>query len=114
MKGIVSLPFFMVSIIVAEQMKVDNSIPLTIYNHRPSVQLQHKRKLQRLSKVKSDQVVEIALRVCHANKIHSKRLKHKGQLLFYRIVTEKCLVEINALDGDIISKEVYHKKGFKK
>ncbi|QOR61966.1 hypothetical protein ACM66Z_00285 [Sulfurovum sp. ST-21] len=98
------IPFFMAGMAAAEQLKIESSIPLRIYNHRPSVQLQHQQRLRQLCKIKPEEARWIALKVCHARKLRSRKLKHKGQLLFYRIATEHCTVEINALDGAVISK----------
>lgn len=98
------IPLFIADMAAAEQLKVESSIPLTIYNHRPSVQLHHRQKLQRLCQTEPEEAERIAMKVCHARKIRSRKLKHKGQLLFYRIATEHCTIEINALDGAVISK----------
>lgn len=94
---------------VAEQLTVDRSVPLTIYNHRAGLQLKHQIKLQKLCRIKADEAEQIALKVCQAQEILHRTLKHKGQLLFYRIATEKCTVAINALDGAVISNMFVHK-----
>ncbi len=85
------------------QLKVDSMIPLRSYNHKPTVKLQKQRQLRSLSNVKQDEAKEIAAALCD-QKVRSYKLTHRGQLLFYRIYTENCKVEINALDGSIISK----------
>jgi len=59
------------------QLKVDSMTPLHTYNHKPSAKLKN---------------------------VKSYKLTHKRQLLFYRIYTQNCKIEINALDGAIISK----------
>ena len=88
-----------------EQLKVDSSISLRSYNHRPNVQLQYKQKLRRLSKVKPEEAKQIAVKICDTDELYSQKLKHRGQLLFYRIAMKQCTVEINALDGAVISKK---------
>ena len=88
----------------AEQLKVDNSIRLKSFNHRMSVRLQHRQKLRKLAKIRPKEAERIAKEACGAEKIRSNKLMHKGQLLYYRIDTGRCLVKINALDGVVISK----------
>lgn len=87
------------------QLKVDSMIPLRTYNHKPTVKLQKQRQLRSLARIKKDEVEEMAASLCDQN-VTSYKLTHRGQLLFYRIYTEDCKVEINALDGAIISKVV--------
>lgn len=87
------------------QIKVDSMTPLHTYNHKLSIKLKKQGKLRSLAKVKQKEAANIAVSVCNQNVI-SYRLTHKGQLLFYRMYTKDCKVEINALDGAIISKEL--------
>ena len=97
----------------AEQLKVDNSIQLRSFNHRPSVRLQHRQKLRQLTKIGPKEAEGIAQKACDAEKIRSNRLTHKGQLLYYRIETDRCTVTINALDGAVISSTLEQKVGGK-
>ncbi len=85
------------------QLKVDSMIPLRSYNYKPTAKLQKQRQLRSLANVKQDEAKEIAAALCDQN-VTSYKLTHRGQLLFYRIYTDDCKVEINALDGSIISK----------
>ena len=62
-----------------------------------------------LANIKYEEAQELASTYCK-EKVISHRLTHKGQLLFYRSYTKNCEVEINALDGALISK-VYTYKG---
>lgn len=82
---------------------VDDSIKLQNYNQRPSIKLKHKQKLKRLAIVSKTEAKEIALKKCNEPVKHV-RLAHRGQLLFYNISTKHCHIDINALDGSIISK----------
>ena len=100
--------FSLLGLADSQQLKVDSSTSLRIYNHRPNIQLQHQQKLRRLSKIKPDAAKQIARKACNAKEISYLKLKYKGQLLFYRITTKHCVVEINALDGAVISKTVNH------
>ena len=100
--------FSLLGLADSQQLKVDSSTPLQIYNHRPNVQLQHQQKLRRLSNIKPEAAKQIARKACNAQEISYLKLKHRGQLLFYRITTKYCAVEINALDGAVISKTVDH------
>lgn len=77
--------------------------PLRTYNHKPTIKLQKKRQLRSLARIKENEAREIALSHCVEN-VTSSKLKHRGQLLYYRIYTENCKIEINALDGAIVSK----------
>ena len=85
------------------QQKVSSMTPLRTYNHKPTVKLQKKWQLQSLAKIKENEAQEIAVSHCTQN-VTSSKLKHRGQLLYYRIYTENCKIEINALDGAIVSK----------
>lgn len=77
--------------------------PLHTYNHKLTIKLQKKRQLRSLARIKQNKAREIALSHCAQN-VTSSILTHRGQLLYYRIYTENCKIEINALDGAIISK----------
>jgi uncharacterized membrane protein YkoI len=89
----------------SDQLKVDSGTPLQFYNHRSTVKLQYRQKLRRLTEIDADKAKEIALRECRAKTVHSETLTHRGQLLYYDIVTDRCRIEINALDGKVISKQ---------
>jgi len=89
-----------------EQLKVDRGTPLQIYNHRSIVQLQHRQKLRRLSRIGPDEAKAIARKECGTKGVHSLHLDHEGQLLFYRIAADRCMIEINALDGVVIRKDL--------
>jgi len=85
------------------QLKVSSMTPLRTYNHKPTIKLQKKRQLRSLARIKENEAREIAISLCTQN-VTSSKLTHRGQLLYYRIYTENCKIEINALDGAIISK----------
>ena len=82
---------------------VESINPLHTYNHKPSIQLKKQRQLRSLAKIKKNEAKAIAVSHCHQN-VKSDLLTHKKQLLFYRMYTKNCKIEINALDGAIISK----------
>jgi len=86
-----------------EQVKVDSSTQLRSYNHRPSLAMKKETQLKYLAKVSKEEVEKIAKDICN-EKVKSMSLTHKGQLLFYRVDTQNCKLEINALDAAIISK----------
>ena len=85
------------------QLMVDNTIPLRTYNHKLSLKLKKQRLLRQLANITQKEARKMAILYCKED-IISHRLRHKGQLLFYRSYTENCKVEINALDGALISK----------
>ncbi len=87
------------------QPKVDSMTPLRGYNHKTIIKLQKKRQLRSLANIKRDEAKAIAATLCDQN-VTSYKLTHRGQLLFYRIYADNCKVEINALNGAIISKAV--------
>lgn len=103
MKALFYTIIFSIIVSANAQLKVDSMTPLRSYNHKPTVKLQKQRQLRSLANVKQDEAKEIAAALCD-QKVRSYKLTHRGQLLFYRIYTEDCKVEINALDGSIISK----------
>jgi hypothetical protein len=82
---------------------VDSTIQLHTYNHKFSLKLKKQRQLRQLAKITNEEARKMAALYCTEDVI-SHRLTHKGQLLFYRSYTKNCEIEINALDGIIISK----------
>jgi hypothetical protein len=90
------------------QLMVDSTIKLHTYNHKLSLKLKKQRQLRQLAKITDEEAQKMATTYCKED-IISHRLTHKGQLLFYRSYTENCEVEINALDGALISKVYTHK-----
>jgi uncharacterized membrane protein YkoI len=105
MKTLLFTILFSVIVSASTQQKVSGMTPLRTYNHKPTVKLQKKWQLQSLAKIKENEAQEIAASLCAQN-VTSSKLKHRGQLLYYRIYTENCKIEINALDGAIVSKAI--------
>ena len=103
MKALLYIIVFSVIGSANTQLMVDNSVQLHTYNHKLSLKLKKKSKLKQLANIKYKEAKKMAAAYCKED-IISHRLTHKGQLLFYRSYTENCEVEINALDGSIISK----------
>jgi len=99
--------FSIVVVTNAKQIKVSNDTPLMFYNHSPIAKLNYRQKLRQISKVKMDQAKEIARKKCNDQTIESQKITHRGQLLYYKITTQHCNIEINALDGAIIKKDIY-------
>jgi hypothetical protein len=90
---------------VAEtQITVDDSIPLQSYNHRLSLKMKKESQMKQLVNITPQALDTIVQNTC-GEKLQTKRLTHRRQLLFYRVYTEKCVLDINALDGKIIEKE---------
>ncbi len=108
MKNSIWIIMFWIALVTnAEQIKVDNNIPLSTYNHAPIAQLHYHQKLRRLSKVTMAQAKKIARKECKEQTIKSQKITHRGQLLYYKITTQYCSIEINALDSTVIKKEIY-------
>lgn len=105
MKKLVTILLFSLISSANSQLKVDSTTQLRTYNHKLSIKLKKQRKLRSLAKIKQKEAHNIVASFCNQNVI-SSRLTHRGQLLFYRIYTKGCKVDINALDGAIISKEL--------
>lgn len=105
MKKLITILLFSLISSANAQLKVDSMTPLHTYNHKPSIKLQKQRKLRSLAKIKQKEAIDIAITLCNQSVIASK-LTHRGQLLYYRMYTKACKIEINALDGAIISKEL--------
>ena len=106
MKALLFTILFSIIGSASTQLKVSNMTPLRTYNHKPTIKLQKKRQLQSLAKIKQNEAQDIAVSLCAQN-VTSSKLKHRGQLLYYRIYTENCKIEINALDGAIVSKVLH-------
>lgn len=85
------------------QTTVDAHTTLHTYNHKPSIKLKKQRELRALAKISKNDAKKITASVCH-EKVIALTLTHKKQLLYYRIYTDHCKLEINTLDGMIISK----------
>jgi len=103
MKALIYIIVFSVIGSANTQLMVDTTIPLHTYNHKLSLKLKKQRQLRQLTKIKYEEAKEIAALFCKEN-VRSQKLTHKGQLLFYQSYTDNCKVEINALDGALISK----------
>ncbi len=103
MKALLYIIVFSVMGSANTQLMVDSTIPLRTYNYKLSLKLKKQKLLRQLAKIKYEEARKMAASHCK-EKVTSHRLTHKGQLLFYRIYTENCEIEINALDGAIISK----------
>ena len=101
---VVILLFSTLCISKDKQALVESGIQLKNYNHRPSVKMQHTLKLKRLAKITMQEAKNISAALCNEDIVY-QRLSHRGQLLYYINKTKHCTVEINALDGNIISKE---------
>lgn len=105
MKKLVTILLFSLISSANTQLKVDSMTPLHIYNHKPSVKLAQQRKLKSLARINKKEAISIAVSICKED-VTINKLTHRGQLLFYRIYAKDCKIEINALDGAIISKEL--------
>lgn len=103
MKALLYIIVFSVMGSANTQLMVDNAVQLHTYNHKLSLKLKKKRQLEQLARINYKEAQKMAASYCKED-IISHRLTHKGQLLFYRSYTENCEVEINALDGALISK----------
>jgi len=103
MKALLYIIVFSVIGSANTQLMVEGTIQLHTYNHKLSLKLKKQRQLRQLAKVTREEARKMAATYCNEDVI-SHRLTHKGQLLFYRSYTENCEIEINALDGSVISK----------
>ena len=103
MKALLYIIVFSIMGSANTQLMVDSTKQLRTYNHKLSLKLKKQRQLRQLAKITKEEARKIATAYCKEDVI-SHRLRHKGQLLFYRSYTENCEIEINALDGAIISK----------
>lgn len=103
MKTLLYIIVFSVMGAANTQLMVDSSIQLRTYNHKLALKLKKQRQLRQLAKISDKEAQTMAAAYCKEDLV-SHRLTHKGQLLFYKSYTENCEIEINALDGSIISK----------
>lgn len=103
MKALLFTILFSILGSASTQMKVEITTPLRTYNHKSTIKLKKQRQLRSLANIKQKEAEEIAVSLCD-QKVTLCKLTHRGQLLFYRIYTKSFTIEINALDGAIISK----------
>ena len=103
MKALLYIIVFSIMGSANTQIMVDDTIQLRTYNHKLSLKLKKQSLLRQLTKITKEEARKMAASYCKEDVI-SHRLTHKGQLLFYRSYTENCEIDINALDGTIISK----------
>jgi len=87
-----------------DQRLVEGATPLKHYNRRAAVGMKKAARLRGAAQLTSKQAETVATGICHAP-VRKTRLHHRGQLLFYRVDTDKGRIEINALDGKVIKKE---------
>jgi uncharacterized membrane protein YkoI len=74
------------------------------YNNRPATNMQKRIKMHRLHKIDEEEAMKIAQK--HTNeKVLKLRLTHKSNKLFYHIHTKSYELDINALNGEIITKK---------
>jgi len=104
MKALLLFSIFSIMVSANQQAMVDSSIRLKSYNHRLSIQIEKENLLKRLAKIDGEKAQKIAKDICK-EPMSSLDLTHKGQLLFYRIHTQHCKVNINALDGSVVSEK---------
>lgn len=104
MKALLLFSIFSIMVLANQQAMVDSSIRLKSYNHRLSIQMEKENLLKRLAKIDGEKAQKIAKDICK-EPMRSLELTHKGQLLFYHIYTQHCKVNINALDGSVISEK---------
>ena len=74
------------------------------YNHRPIVKMQKKRNMHKIHKVDEEMAKDIAKKETNED-VTKLKLFHRSKLLIYNIHTKSYTLEINALDGSIISKK---------
>ncbi|MEA3418139.1 MAG: hypothetical protein U9Q90_01980 [Campylobacterota bacterium] len=104
MRTLLLFSIFSIMVSANQQAMVESSTRLKSYNHRLAIQMEKENLLRRLAKIDGDKAQKIARDICK-EPMRSLELTHKGQLLFYRIYTQHCKVNINALDGSVISKK---------
>ena len=95
MKALLFTLLFSIIASASTQLKVSSMTPLHTYNHKLTIKLQKKRQLQSLARIKQTKAQEIALSLCAQN-VTSSKLTHRGQLLYYRIYTKNCKIEIKS------------------
>ena len=74
------------------------------YNNRPTVKIGKKQKMHRLHKVDEKEASQIA-KENTKEEVKKLKLTHSGNILKYRVVTKSYVLEINALNGEILSKK---------
>ena len=89
----------------ASQDRLSNSEHNSIhnYNNRPIVKMNKNQKMHRLHKVNEKEVAKITQDVT-GEEFSDMKLLHSGNILKYYIKTKNYTLEVNALDGKIISK----------
>ncbi|MCF6309538.1 MAG: PepSY domain-containing protein [Sulfurimonas sp.] len=73
------------------------------YNNRPIVKMGKKQKMHQLHKVDEQEAIKIVKNATHED-VARMKLIHSGNILKYKVTTKSYLVEINALDGEILKK----------
>ncbi|MDD4856310.1 MULTISPECIES: hypothetical protein [Sulfurimonadaceae] len=73
-------------------------------NSRPSAQLQAKQEMHRIHKVDEKQLEQLVQKET-GEEITSKKLTHRGEILYYDVYTANYRLEVNALDGAFLKKE---------
>ena len=71
------------------------------YNNKTSVKMAKKRNMHKLHKIDEEMAKSIAKKETNED-VENMRLRHQGNILFYRVKTKNHLLKINALDGSII------------
>lgn len=83
---------------VQEHMSIDNG------SSRPALQLQKQQEMHRIHKVDEKQLADLVQKET-GEEITSKKLTHRGRILYYDVRTANYRLEVNALDGAFLKKE---------
>ena len=75
------------------------------YNKNPVLKTKTEQRMHKLHNVEENQAIEIVKKET-AEDVEKIKLAHSGNFLIYKATTENYRVQVNALDGTVMKKEL--------
>ena len=90
----------------ADMAKITPTQHNTIHRHtfKPALKLREKSNMHHLHKIDEAQAKTVIKKETNED-VQELKLTHSGRVLFYKATTKNYLLQVNALDGTIMSKE---------
>lgn len=89
----------------AQELTPEQWMQIQSYNHKSSLKLKQQHLLNQLAQVSEADAHTLAQNECGGDISRSKLMQHNRRL-FYTIALDRCTLQIDALDGSIMRKEV--------
>ena len=85
------------------EMTAREHMTIDISNPRPSAQFQAKQEMHRIHNIDEKQLAQLVQKET-GEEMTNEKLTHRDRILYYEVRTENYRLEVNALDGTILSR----------